>query len=269
MYGVLRPLLPSLVIALLLAGCGRASAPALDDYGPSTGAMTRAERPALTESLFNEDQTLLGNDELKRILASPIVLPDQAKLAVVRFGRLPYWWGWSEDFVRTNEQIDTTFLGGLRRSARLREVAYLPSLVTPPVMTIPHVRQAAARLQADLVLIYRTSTYNYERHRWFKASRTKAYCTVQAVLLDTRTGVIPFSTIVNEQFAARESKRDHGFDETMARAEQQAIGRAWQRLAAETVAYLDGAEKRSDPAAMGEANTGAAGGTSGHSAGGT
>jgi len=157
---------------------------------------------------------------------------------------MPYWWGWSEDFVRTNEEIDATFLGSLRRSERLRDVAYLPSLVTPPVMTIPHVRQAAARLQADLVLIYRTSTYNYERHRWFKASRTKAYCTVEAVLLDTRTGVIPFSTVVNERYATSESKKDYGFDETLARAEQEAIGRAWQRLGTETVAFLDAAERR-------------------------
>ena len=242
----LRRLVVVTTFAAFSAGCAR-SYPAADAYGPAAGDVARAreERSTLTESLFKEDQALLGNDELKTILGSPVVLPDRAKLAVVRFGRMPYWWGWSEDFVRTNEEIDANFLGGLRESARLREVAYLPSLVTPPVMTIPHVRQAAARLQADLVLIYRTATYNYERHRWFRASRTKAYCTVEAVLLDTRTGVIPFSTIVNERFAASESKRDYGFDETMARAEQQAIGRAWQRLAADTVAFLDRAEGRS------------------------
>jgi hypothetical protein len=176
---------------------------------------------------------------MKTILNSPVVLPGDAKLAVVRFGRMPYWWGWSEEFVRTNEQIDTAFLGRLGDSARLRDVAYMPSLVTPPEMTIPHIRQAAARLQSDLVLVYRTSTHNYEKREWFKTARTKAYCTVEAVLLDTRTGVIPFSTVVNEQFVTSESKRDYGFDETVARAEQQAISRAWQRLAGEAVTFLD------------------------------
>lgn len=228
---------------LFITGC-TSSYPAAEAHGPAAADVARAEAGTLTESLFKEDQVLLSNEDLKTILASPVVLPERAKLAVVRFGRMPYWWGWSEDFVRTNEEIDANFLGGLRQSSRLREVTYLPSLVTPPVMTIPHIRQAAARLQADLVLVYRTSAYNYERHRWFRASRTKAYCTVEAVLLDTRTGVIPFSTVVNERYATSESKRDYGFDETMARAEQQAIGRAWQRLAAETVAFLDAAEKR-------------------------
>jgi hypothetical protein len=114
----------------------------------------------------------------------------------------------------------------------------------PPAMTVPLVRQAAARLQADLVLIYRTSTSNYGQQRFLRAKRTRAYSTVEAVLLDTRTGVIPFSTVVDERFAATESRRDYGFDETVARAEQQAIGRAWQRLATETVAFLDKAELR-------------------------
>ena len=229
------------IASLVTAGCSMSS-----PYGPEGPAAAAdfpsralAEEGPLTESLFRDDQALLGNEELKTILGSPVVLPERAKLAVVRFGRLPYWWGWSEEFVRMNEAIDANFLGRLRTSGRLRDVAYLPSLVTPPQMTIPHIRQAAGRLQADLVLIYRTSTYNYERHRWFKAPRTKAYCTVEAVLLDTRTGVIPFSTVVNERFAASESKKDYGFDETIARAEQQAIGRAWERLAAESVAFLD------------------------------
>jgi hypothetical protein len=209
---------------------------------PSANALE--ERAPLADSLFKEDQAVLGNEELKTILASPVVLPQRAKMAVVRFGRMPYWWGWSEEFVRTNEQIDSQFLGTLRQSGRLREVAYMPSLVMPPAMTVPLVRQAAARLQADLVLIYRTSTSNYGQQRFLRAKRTRAYSTVEAVLLDTRTGVIPFSTVVDERFAATESRRDYGFDETVARAEQQAIGRAWQRLATETVAFLDKAELR-------------------------
>ena len=228
------PLLPAAL--LFLPACSHR---AYIDAPPVESPMARDEAPPLTESLFKEDQALLGNEDLKTILNSPVVLPADAKLAVVRFGRMPHWWGWSEEFVRMNEQIDSSFLAKLDTSARLRDVAYLPSLVTPPQMTIPHIREAAARLQSDLVLIYRTSTHNYEKREWFKAARTRAYCTVEAVLLDTRTGVIPFSTVVNEQFTASEKRRDYGFDETVARAEQQAIGRAWQRLAAETVTFLD------------------------------
>jgi len=236
MFSALKWALVAPIALLLLPACSHR---AYIDAPPIESSMARDEVQPLAESLFKEDQALLGNEDLKTILNSPVILPADAKLAVVRFGRMPYWWGWSEEFVRMNEQIDSSFLAKLDTSNRLREVAYLPSLVTPPQMTIPHIREAAARLQSDLVLIYRTSTHNYEKREWFKAARTKADCTVEAVLLDTRTGVIPFSTVVNEQFTASEKKKDYGFDETVARAEQQAIGRAWQRLAGETVAFLD------------------------------
>lgn len=203
-------------------------------------ARMRDEQQALSESLFKEDQAILSNEDLHKILAARVVLPDKSKLAVVRFGRLPYWWGWSEDFVRVNEQIDADFLGKLRTSAKLREVAYLPALVTPNLMTLPYLRQAAARCQADLLLVYRTSTRTYAKYRWFAADQTKAYCTVEAVLLDTRTGLLPFSTVVNEFYAARRSKKELNFSETVAKAQQQAIGRAWVRIAEEAVRHLEG-----------------------------
>jgi hypothetical protein len=194
----------------------------------------------LAESLFKEDQAVLSNEDLQKILAARVVVPDKAKLAVVRFGRLPYWWGWSEDFVRVNDQIDADFLGKLRTSARLKEVAYLPSLVTPSLMTLPYLRQAAARCQADLLLVYRTSTRTYTKQRWFRADQTKAYCTVEAVILDTRTGLLPFSTVANEFYSAGRTKKEMDFAETVAKAEQQAIGRAWVRVAEDAVRYLDG-----------------------------
>ena len=239
-----------ILAALVGAGCAgpRVNAmrmPAAEDDLLRERLHADAASPA-AESLFKEDQAVLSNEDLQKILAARVVVPDKAKLAVVRFGRLPYWWGWSEDFVRLNEQIDADFLGRLRTSPKLKEVAYLPSLVTPNAMTLPYLRQAAARCQADLLLVYRTSTRSYAKHRWFAADRTKAYCTVEAVLLDTRTGLLPFSTVVNEYYSATRSKGDAEFAETVAKAQQQAIGRAWVRVAEEAVTFLDEGKLQAD-----------------------
>ena len=237
----------TLACALACAGCAPRSPYSamamMSDTDDVPAARSRAEYESLAASLFKEDQAVLSNEDLQKILAARVVVPDRAKLAVVRFGRLPYWWGWSEDFVRVNEQIDADFLGKLRTSPRLREVAYLPSLVTPNLMTLPYLRQAAARTQADLLLVYRTSTRTYTKQQWFAADQTKAYCTVEAVLLDTRTGLLPFSTVANEFYSASRSKKEMGFNETIAKAQQQAIGRAWLRVAGEAVQYLDGAPR--------------------------
>lgn len=193
------------------------------------------ERPG---SLFKEDQVVLSNADFDKILATKVAISTHAKLAVVRFGQLPYWWGWSEDFVRMNERIDADFLGKLRTSKKLKDVAYLPSLVTPNEMTIPYLRQAAARFQADLLLVYRTSTQTYNRQKVFTKDQGKAYCTVEAILLDTRTGLIPFSTVVTESYSTTRTGDDADVYEMTARAQQQAIAQSWLRMADQVVAFV-------------------------------
>ncbi len=232
-----RPLI-ALVLVLLLAGCA-AEVNRNVSADVDSLAVAKTEDQSLKESLFKDDQKVISNEDMEKILSAKVVLPQQGKLAVIRFGQLPYWWGWSEDFVRMNEKIDGEFLGKLRGTPRLRQVAYLPSLVTPSVMTIPLLRQSAARCQADLMLIYRTSSRNYPKSRFLAKDQTRAYCTVEAVIVDTRSGIIPFSTVVSEDYSTTESSRDMGFYETVARAQQEAIGKAWNKLADEVVVFLN------------------------------
>jgi hypothetical protein len=231
----------ALLTLAALAGCDTATGGASGIVAPTESLVEKgfAPSPDLRESLFREDNAVIGNVELERILSAKLTLPDNAKLAAVRFGPLPYWWGWSEDFVRLSQDMDAQFLGTLKGASHVREVAYLPSLVTPQQMTLPYLRQAAARFQADMLLIYRTSSRTYDRQHVFAPDETKAYCTVEAVLLDTRTGIVPFSTVVTENFFAKQSGKDMDFSETVAKAQQQAIAKAWQTTAKQTVDFLN------------------------------
>jgi hypothetical protein len=228
----------AVAVCVVLLGCaetapivsGSAAYIAPDEIGRAS--------PTLAESLFKEDTKVISNEDFAKILSADVRVPANSHLAVVRFGQLPYWWGWSENFVRMNQQIDDDFLNRLKQSNHLRKVSYLPSLVTPREMTIPYLRQAAARFQADALLIYRTSTRTYDSQKWFKKDESKAYCTVEAILLDTRTGIVPFSTVVTEFYSTQRSASDSDLSETTAKAEQQAIAKAWLELADQTVEFL-------------------------------
>src|SRR5688500_18536138 len=104
----------ALLLTLLFAGCAKESY--LRDQetgGMGDGYLGKAPasmQPELTESRFAEDQKVISNEDIQRVLAAKITLPDKAKLAVVRAGRLPHWFGWSEDFTRMNREIDRQFL---------------------------------------------------------------------------------------------------------------------------------------------------------------
>ena len=73
-----------------------------------------------------------------------------------------------------------------------------------------------------------------------KKDATRAYCTVEAAVLDTRSGVIIYTTRASENFAAEQSSNDMNFAETVGRAEQQAVGRAMVGIAREIAAFLEG-----------------------------
>jgi len=100
----------------------------------------------------------------------------------------------------------------------------LPSVLVPGQRTVPYLREAAARYQADLLLVFRSACRSFERYRLFQSSRARAYCGVEAVLLDVRTGLVPFVATSTQSYDVEESEADLNFRETVLRSQLEAIG---------------------------------------------
>src|SRR6266436_6159766 len=116
-----RPVV-AIALVLLLTGCATDHESAAVIQDPALALASTTE--PLKESLFKDDQKVISNEDMEKILAAKVILPAHAKLAVIRFGQLPYWWGWSEEFVRMNEKIDADFLGKLAGTSRIEQVSY-------------------------------------------------------------------------------------------------------------------------------------------------
>lgn len=119
-------------------------------------------------------------------------------------------------------------MSALQSSQRLTRVSWLPSLLIPEKMTVPLLREAAARFQADLLLVYRSPCQRFQDYRLFGTDKAKTYCVAEGILLDVRTGVIPFSTATTQEARVEEKKagEDISFYETMQKAEAQATAQA-------------------------------------------
>lgn len=201
-------------------------------------------RPPVESSLIKSDQDVLGDDVIQKILSSKLVLPPKAKIAVLRFNaseettwsRHGYWRARTEGYVKLQQEYGDSISGRLERLPRVVEVATLPSLLVPEQPTVPKLREAAVRLQADLLLIYRISSDQYQDPSVFGKDRAKAYSTVEMLLLDIRTGLIPFTTVVTQDFETIEATGDYNIDETTLRAERTttatALANATNRLTA-------------------------------------
>jgi len=209
--------------------------------------MTTGERPpAYYETLDNEDQavslfpgdeTLLGDEEIGRILEYRYQAPAQSRIALIAIGA-DGWSRWSEEMSRTSLGIRDEVVARLLASPRVYDVSYLPTILVPAEKSVPRLREAAARYQADLLLAYRTDCHSFERYRLFAADLGRAYCKVEAVLLDTRTGLVPFTSVANHTFEAIPSESDLNFRETMMRAELEAIAAGLGEVSRDIVDFL-------------------------------
>lgn len=206
----------------MLSGCAKG----LDRTTMATPEY-QAREPIAT-SLFPSDQAVLGDEAVSRILSSKLELPGRAKLAVMKFpegensgsryyGR--YYWR-DEEYLKL-QQLQVEKLGStLLASERIAEVTPLPSLMTPKQAAIPVLREAAVRMQADLLLVYRITSDTYSQYRAFAKDKLKAYSTCEIVVLDIRTGLVPFTRVLSREREELKKGTDLDLSETMRRAEQ-------------------------------------------------
>jgi len=188
-------------------------------------------------SLFSGDAATLSDDAINTILSYKYTPPKLSRVALMPFGR-EIWSNWSEELSLASEQIQTNVIDQLMSAPSVYDASYLPSILIPERRTVPHLREAAARYQADLLLVYRSYCQTFERYRIFAADRSRAYCGVEAVLLDTRTGLVPFTSVASESYDVTENKADTNFRETRLRAQLEATAQALGKVSSEVVDFL-------------------------------
>lgn len=224
----------TLFIAAIATGCSGYQA---YEMGTEVGEQGRAHGQ-LSESLFQSDQAIMDNATIDSILSSTVALPDKSRMIVLNYGRQHYRHWYSEEVGRLDQAATEDFMGNVRASDRIATAYILPAMLAPQQQTIPHFRKAAARCQADLVFLYRAVSLTYQKERAFARDKAKAYCVVEAVLIDTRTGIVPFASAVTKTYTAEKAKDDFSLAETIRKAELKATGEALDQIAGELIDFL-------------------------------
>lgn len=199
-----------------------------------------AQRAASETSLFSSDADVLSDADIARVLDYKYAPPARSRIAVLPLG-WNAWTGWSEQMAVAAEAVNAALVAQLRGSPRVYDASFLPTMLVPEKRTVPYLREAAARYQADLVLMFRQGCRSFEKYRLFSANQTRAFCSVEAVLLDVRTGLVPFVATATQVFEAQQQDRDLNFRETVLNAQLNAIGTALAEVAQATVRFLESA----------------------------
>jgi hypothetical protein len=223
----------SILVVIALAGCSAAHRSALAPAPPPPETILESEN--LQSSLFKGDQAVISDQDIARILNTQVSLAGRHRLAILNLGSRNYWSG---ELAEVEAKNADNLLAALKASPQLSEALFLPSLLVPEKRTVPYLREAAARIQADLLFVYNARIETFRRDRFFKSDEVHAQCIAESVLLDVRTGIVVSTAHSTENISMKKSAADLNFSETVARAESEARGKAVVALANDVVQHL-------------------------------
>jgi hypothetical protein len=223
-----------LLVLFMTLGCAKKMAVPPPPPPPET-ILGETGAESLQESLFKGDQAVLSDQDIARILGTQLILTDRHRLAILSLSSINLW---SEDLADTEAKNFDNLLQLLKSSPQLTEVRFLPSLLVPEKRTVPYLREAAARIQADLLFVYTARIQSYRRDRFLKSDEVRAQCVAESVVLDVRTGIVVHTARATENIAMKKAPADLNFSETIARAQSEARGKAVFSLANALITHL-------------------------------
>lgn len=223
----------ALISLLTLCGCTSVST----QHRPSD-YFSAVDTDSGTVSLFSSDAGVLSDAEIQRILAYEYNPPTLSRVALLPAG-WTRWGAWSEELTLVTREIDEATIRKLRGSSKVYDASFLPTILVPKDRTVPYLREAAARYQADLMLVFRTSCQSFQRYRVFKADTTRAFCSVESVLLDVRTGLVPFTASATRSFDSQRKDSDLNMREAILKAQLSAVSDAMEEISGLVIQFLE------------------------------
>ena len=219
-------LLISIVSAFV--SCSPTSQMSSDNLYRAAGYNSVFEEP-ITHSLFTDKNATISEENIQKILEGCYELPEILRVAIVKlegkqYNRRNYYWDLtSEEYLKSQQAYLELFTENFKSSQRVTSVSIIPELLISNNPTFIHIRESAVRTQADIVAIFSITSEIYSRPRVFSPEMIKAFATIEFILLDVRTGLIPFSTIVTKDYESKRQKEDFDLSEARNRVKNEAV----------------------------------------------
>ncbi|MGB3547476.1 MAG: hypothetical protein WBA17_10905 [Saprospiraceae bacterium] len=236
----MRYLLPpaALFLLFLLTSCYSAR-PYSEPVRQQTYGST--EEPPITESLFTDKDATISEENIRKILDGTYSLAQDLRVSIVKIEdvrkRNRYYWA-DEDYLKAQQAYLDLFTAYLDQSERVSRVSAIPDLLLSSNPTFTNIREAAVRSQSDVVVIYTITGDVYSNYRLFNKNEIKAFATTQLVVLDVRTGLIPFTTIVTRDFQSVKREGELNDTEALDRIKNEAVLLTIEQIGRELEGFL-------------------------------
>ena len=216
----MKQIFPFLSVIFFMISCGTAK-----PITTSSGDSFTNQDTLITQSLFNDRNASISEENIQKILEGNYRLPQQLRVAIVRLDNTSQrrsYWG-DEQYLKTQQSYLDLFQEKLKQSARVANVSIIPDLLISKSPSFKTIREAAVRMQADVVVIYTINSDLYSKYKFFSKPDIKAFATTQLIMLDVRTGLIPFSSIVTKDALSQKTKEELDNTEAANRIQNEAV----------------------------------------------
>ena len=187
-------------------------------------------KPVMTRSLIDPSKPLT-EDAIQKILNSKIKVPNKVSLAITRINS-------SYDFQRIDDEVANNFYDIKNWGNKVQSVIPVPQVLINAPINVSGLRRSAVLLQADLLLIVMPYSYGNWKFKWFEENKAKATTSLEVLLLDVRTGVIPFTSIITETIEISKNKKEYNNAELVSRARITSEKKALLQVASQVESFL-------------------------------
>lgn len=201
------------------------------------------DKELITESLFNDKDQTISEADIQRLLNGEIKIPDTVRIAVYKYASTSvsryysYYWN-NEEYLKSQQGFQEILVDELEKASKVQKVILVPGIMASAKPNITQLRESAVRLQADLLFVYTVSSDIYNKHRAFQKNEAKAFATCETLLMDTRTGVIPHSSVVTRESLVVKKDEDWDNNEMGKRAENGAISQTLKESGKRAAEFL-------------------------------
>lgn len=181
-----------------------------------------------------------ADSTINKLLTYRLELPATVTVGILHLPgtRARRSWLSSPDVSELTQALAESVVAALSRAPRIVRAAVLPALAVGDQYTVASLREAAARLQAHVLMVYRPSCRFYERVPFVGSRHYRAVCTIEAVVLDTRSGIVPFSKVITGEAITQRERDDFDREDTWRRVHLQALVNAATDLSGRVGAFL-------------------------------
>lgn len=200
------------------------------------------DKQLITHSLFNDKSATISEESINKILSGNFILPEKMKVAIVRLqperNNSNMWYYRDENYQKTQQGYIDTLINKLKSTGRVTEAVIVPELLISSTPSFTVLREAAVRMQADALVVYSVVSDVYNKYRIFSKTDVKAFATTQMMMMDVRTGLIPFTTIVTRDTLSKKEQQEADIYETKRRVENLAATMSVEQAALELNNHL-------------------------------